>query len=130
MAIKEHLQAANIAVGAVALNGVYDEPPTHPPFPYALIGEFRSERNDLLDIVREEHTGEIHVYTREPERSYCDQFCAGIAAALHRAELTVAECAVIATLVESYYVIEDPQSEPRTRQYHGIVAVRVLTRPV
>ena len=110
----------------LTITGVFDEPPRHDPFPFVRVGDAIATPDDLLVERGSQQVIEIHVFTREPQRDQVNLLVGQLHQALHRATFDVEGCQNVQALVEQVNVFEDAGDPAKTRQWHGIVRVRVI----
>lgn len=108
------------------LTGIFDEPPSHWPYPCAVLGEFLTDADDILCNEGQSHEGKIHVYARCPDRSQVNRALDALWDALHRTRFGIGGTQCVQCACENTEVFEEAL-DAKTRSWHGVLYFRVIT---
>lgn len=109
------------AVQSLVGDQVFDGVPTKAGFPRITFGPTDTQHNDLVEISARTETLQLDVWSRDKGRlRECKSICDAVRSALHLADLSISEGALVSVQVESLRVFRDKDGKTA----HGVVTVR------
>lgn len=109
----------DVAVSALIAGKVFDRVPKGKAHPYISFGLHTTIEDDADSIVGGEHSVHLDVWSREGGKVQNKRICAAVRDALHEAELSVENNALVYIRVTSVRVLDDADGQTA----HGIITV-------
>lgn len=114
---------ADVGVGALCGDRIYDRPPQDVIFPYVQIGDFATSEFDGVNLLGMDASVQIHAWSRKIGRVECRRILAAIYGALHNADLSLSGGALVLCRWESARDLMDSDGVTA----HGIATYRIIT---
>ncbi|MFY0619321.1 DUF3168 domain-containing protein [Shimia sp.] len=109
------------AVQSLVGDQIHDGVPAKARFPRVTFGPTDTQHEDLVEIAARTETLQLDVWSRDKGRlRECKVICDAVRSALHLADLSLTEGALVLVQVESLRVFQDPDGKTA----HGVVTVR------
>ena len=106
------------------INGVYDKVPESPwgtKLAYISFGPMDAIIDDADCVAGEEHSVQLDVWSRKPGKVACKEICSAVKGALHQADITLTDNALVEIELQLYRVLSDPDGLTT----HGVMQFRV-----